>query len=64
MKEITFQVDDLLNGVHDHELDRLPVTKALHDAVDAACAAQGIRKTEYIRHALVAKLRRDSKRLT
>lgn len=61
MKKITFEVSELLAGVHDHEFNRLPVTKALHDAVSAACAAQGVAQTQYIRQALVAALQRDGK---
>lgn len=64
MAKITFEINELLHGVQDHEMHRLPVTKALHDAVRAAAAAQGIPVTEYHRAALVAKLRRDAKVLT
>lgn len=43
----------------DHELNRLPVTKAMKDQVSRAAKAANVSVASYIRWALSAQLKRD-----
>ena len=45
----------------DHELNRIPVSKSLHDQVKRAASDAGVPVTVWIRQALEAALKRQAK---
>ena len=50
-----------MNETLDHELNRLPVTKTMHDQVKQAARDADLPVSIWIRHAIAAKLRRQAR---